>query len=123
MYESDKVRLARKAIGSASVCARMIHANCQIGRVSGHAEIIALERASQRIGSWRLDRQAPTLYVSIKPCAMCLAAAAQSRIARIVFAGSNYMTDPVVKEILQLEHAELQAASVGLLQSFFRERR
>ncbi len=49
----------------------------------GHAEILALQKASKIKGDWRLT--GCTLVVSLEPCPMCLAAALQSRIKRIVF--------------------------------------
>ncbi len=48
-----------------------------------HAEIIAINRACKRIGSWRLvDCE---LYVTLEPCAMCAGAIINSRIKRVVF--------------------------------------
>lgn len=48
-----------------------------------HAEIHALEAGAKHIGSWRLTDC--TLYVTLEPCPMCLAACQQSRIARLVY--------------------------------------
>jgi|SRR5690625_1008852 len=48
-----------------------------------HAELIAIERANQMIGSWRLEDC--TLYVTVEPCPMCAGAIVQSRIKRVVF--------------------------------------
>jgi tRNA(adenine34) deaminase len=50
---------------------------------SAHAEVVALRAAGKRIGNHRLTDA--TLYVSLEPCPMCLAAAAQARIVRLVF--------------------------------------
>lgn len=51
--------------------------------VLGHAELVAIHRASQKLKSWRLIDC--TLYVSLEPCFMCAAALVQSRISRVVF--------------------------------------
>ncbi len=56
----------------------------QAQSVLGHAELVAIHRASKRLQSWRLIDC--TLYVSLEPCLMCAAALVQSRIARVVFA-------------------------------------
>jgi tRNA(adenine34) deaminase len=50
---------------------------------TAHAEIVALRRASQKLGSWRLEDL--TLVVTLEPCAMCAGAIAQSRIQTVIF--------------------------------------
>jgi tRNA(adenine34) deaminase len=50
---------------------------------TAHAEIVALRRASQILGTWRLENL--TLVVTLEPCAMCAGAIAQSRIQTVVF--------------------------------------
>jgi tRNA(adenine34) deaminase len=50
---------------------------------SGHAEVLALRAAADAVGNHRLA--GTTLYVTLEPCVMCVGAAAQARIERIVF--------------------------------------
>lgn len=50
---------------------------------TAHAEVVALRRASQKLGTWRLDNL--TLAVTLEPCAMCAGAIAQSRIQTVIF--------------------------------------
>ena len=50
---------------------------------TAHAEIVAIRKASEKIGSWRLDEL--TLIVTLEPCVMCAGAILQSRIKRLVF--------------------------------------
>lgn len=50
---------------------------------TAHAEIVALRRASQITGQWRLEDH--TIVVTLEPCAMCAGAIAQSRISTVVF--------------------------------------
>lgn len=52
-----------------------------------HAEIIAIEKACKKLGSWRLDDC--TLYVTLEPCPMCAGAILLSRIQRVVFGASD----------------------------------
>ncbi|TGB01318.1 tRNA adenosine(34) deaminase TadA [Halobacillus salinus] len=54
---------------------------------SSHAEFIAIERANQAIGSWRLEDC--TLYVTLEPCPMCAGAIVQSRIPRVVYGAKD----------------------------------
>lgn len=53
-----------------------------------HAEILAIEKACERLGGWRLP--GATLYVTLEPCAMCAGAIINARIERVVFGASDY---------------------------------
>ena len=50
---------------------------------TAHAEILALRRAAEVEGSWRLDGS--TVYVTLEPCAMCAGAMVLARVKRVVF--------------------------------------
>lgn len=96
-----------------------------------HAEILAIDIASQKLNSWRLD--GCEIYVTLEPCIMCSGAIINSRIERLVYATkepkfgahqsltnvfelkSNHKTE-VVSGVLELE-------SNQLLKKFFRELR
>ena len=52
-----------------------------------HAEITAIDKASRKLGDWRLE--GCTLYVTLEPCQMCAGAIVQSRIDRVVMATMN----------------------------------
>ncbi|HKI57713.1 MAG TPA: nucleoside deaminase, partial [Trueperaceae bacterium] len=54
---------------------------------TAHAEMIALRRAAARGGDWRLS--GATLYVTLEPCPMCLGAALQAHVGRVVFGADN----------------------------------
>lgn len=49
---------------------------------TAHAEILAIERACEKLGTWRLH--GCTLYVTLEPCPMCSGAIINSRIERVV---------------------------------------
>ena len=50
---------------------------------NAHAEMIAIAKANEVVGSWRLEDC--TLYVTLEPCPMCAGAIVQSRIPNVVF--------------------------------------
>lgn len=52
-----------------------------------HAEMVAIERAAKKLGSWRLE--GATLYVTLEPCLMCMGAVIQARIPGLVFAARD----------------------------------
>ena len=49
----------------------------------GHAETLAISKASKKFNSWRLE--GCELYVTLEPCIMCGGAIIQSRINKICF--------------------------------------
>ena len=53
------------------------------GNPSGHAEMMALQQAAQRLGTWRLE--GATVVVTLEPCVMCAGAIAQSGVSRVVY--------------------------------------
>jgi tRNA(adenine34) deaminase len=53
------------------------------GDPTGHAEVVALRAAAQRLGEWRLS--GCTLVVTLEPCTMCAGAAVLARVERLVF--------------------------------------
>lgn len=48
-----------------------------------HAELLVIQEACNKIGSWRLENT--TLYVTLEPCPMCAGAILQSRVPRVVY--------------------------------------
>ena len=49
----------------------------------GHAEIMAITKASKKLNSWRLD--GCDIYITLEPCIMCSGAIIQSRIRHVYF--------------------------------------
>lgn len=54
---------------------------------SAHAEIQALRSAGKTLGNYRLTNA--TMYVTIEPCIMCMAALVQARIRRLVYGADD----------------------------------
>lgn len=50
---------------------------------AAHAELLAIEAACARLGSWRLSDC--TLYVTLEPCPMCAGAIINARLKRVVY--------------------------------------
>ena len=58
--------------------------NCAIK----HAEMVAIELASEKLGNWYLD--GCDLYVTFEPCAMCTGALINARVDNIYFGAYDY---------------------------------
>ena len=99
---------------------------------TGHAEILAIRQAAQRLGNYRLTGL--TLVVSLEPCAMCAGAISHARIGRLVYGaeapkgggvvhGPRFFEQPTCHWRPQIEGGLLAAESSALLKGFFRARR
>ena len=99
---------------------------------TAHAEIVAIRKASEKIGSWRLDDL--TLIVTLEPCVMCAGAILQSRIKRLVFgafdqkAGAVGSSLDVIRDVRALSKVEvvsgvLEKECAKLLTDFFATKR
>lgn len=53
------------------------------GDPTAHAEVLAIRRAAEALGSWRLE--GCTLVVTLEPCSMCAGASVLARVPRVVF--------------------------------------
>ena len=99
---------------------------------TAHAEIVAIRKASEELGSWRLDDL--TLIVTLEPCVMCAGAILQSRIKRLVFgafdqkAGAVGSCLDVIRDVRALSKVEvisgvLEKECAKLLTDFFATKR
>lgn len=52
-----------------------------------HAELLAISRASKKLGDWRLD--GCEMYVTLEPCQMCAGAIVQARIKKVYIGCMN----------------------------------
>ncbi len=99
---------------------------------TAHAEILAIRRAGEKVGSWRLDDL--TLIVTLEPCVMCAGAILQSRLKRLVFgafdqkAGAVGSSLDVIRDVRALSKVEvvsgvLEKECAKLLTDFFATKR
>ena len=99
---------------------------------TAHAEIVAIRKTSEKLGSWRLDDL--TLVVTLEPCVMCAGAILQSRIKRLVFgafdqkAGAVGSSLDVIRDVRALTKVEvvsgvLENDCAKLLTDFFATKR
>ena len=51
---------------------------------SAHAEMMAIDKACKKFGSWRLP-EGCELYVTLEPCPMCMGASLNARVDKIYF--------------------------------------
>lgn len=98
-YMRAAIRQAKKAydLGEVPIGCVIVYEGKIIGRgynrrntdknTLAHAEITAINKASKRVGDWRLE--GCTLYVTLEPCQMCAGAIVQARIDEVVMGSMN----------------------------------
>jgi tRNA(adenine34) deaminase len=98
---------------------------------TAHAELLAIRRAAEVMGSWRLTDH--TLVSTLEPCTMCAGALVLSRVARLVFgaydpkAGAvgslfDVVRDPRLNHRLDVRGGIREAECRALLIEFFAAR-
>ena len=100
-------------------------------RVSGHAEMEAIDEASRARGDWRLDDC--TLFVTLEPCPMCAGAMISARLGALVYGAREPETGSAASVLNLFEErypghtaivsGVLARESEALLRAFFRKRR
>lgn len=63
---------------------------------TAHAELIAIRKASELKGSWRLENC--TLYATLEPCIMCAGAIINSRIKNTVYGTADEKSGAVTSK-------------------------
>lgn len=143
-YMKEAIRQAKKAfaLGEVPIGCVIVHEGKIIGRgynrrntdknTLAHAEITAINKASKKIGDWRLENC--TLYVTLEPCQMCAGAIVQARIPEVVMgcmnpkagcAGSvlNILDMPEFNHQVAVTRGILEQECSDLLKLFFTELR
>jgi tRNA(adenine34) deaminase len=95
-----------------------------------HAEIIALNKASKKLKSWRLNDC--DLYVTLEPCTMCGGAVSLSRIRKLVYGTTDpkagavestaqVLDNPKLNHRVQVTGGILKEECSRILSEFFKE--
>ncbi|MFC0274870.1 tRNA adenosine(34) deaminase TadA [Metabacillus herbersteinensis] len=99
-------------------------------RSIAHAEILAIDKACKKAGTWRLENA--TLYVTLEPCPMCAGAIVLSRIKRVVYGASdpkggcagtlmNLLQEERFNHQVEIAKGVLEIECGELLSTFFRK--
>ena len=127
-----EVPVGAVVVRDGEVLARAHNERETAGDPTAHAELLALRRAAERLGSWRLTDC--TLYATLEPCPMCAGALHAARISRLVYAapdpkagaaGTLYdiPSDNRLNHTFPAQRGVLEAESAALLRAFFIDRR
>lgn len=86
-YDKGEVPIGAVIVVDGEIISRAHNLRESLQSATAHAEILAIENACKKLGTWRLEEA--TLYVTLEPCSMCAGAIVQSRIKRVVYGASD----------------------------------
>lgn len=130
---NELVSLSKKSLDSKDVPigALIIRNNEVIGsgfntrekdqNVLGHAEINAIIDAQKNLGNWNLNGS--VLYVTLKPCSMCMEVIKQARIDKVYYILDKYdfKKEYDKTEVIKLDVGEEEILEI--LRDFFKKLR
>ena len=131
-YDMGEVPVGAVIVKDGKVIARGYNKKEEKQDTTKHAELIAIQKASKKLNSWRLIDC--DMYVTLEPCAMCAGALIQSRIKKVYIGtmdpqtgacGSvlNMLEDYTFNHKVELETNILQTECESILKRFFKELR
>ena len=131
-YEKLEVPVGAVIVKDGKIIARAHNQKETKKDTTKHAEILAIQKASKKLESWRLiDCE---MYITLEPCSMCAGAIINSRIKKIYIgtldektgaAGSvfNLFEDYTFNHKVEIEKGILQKDCEQILKDFFKELR
>ena len=130
--QEQEVPVGAVAVLDGELVAQEHNRSIQLHDPTGHAEILVLRNAGQKLSNYRLKNLG--IYVTLEPCAMCAGALLWARIQRLVFgardekAGAVFSKASLLSEgrfnhTVQVVEGILAQPSRELLQEFFARRR
>lgn len=130
-YIKDEVPIGAVIVKDGKVISRAHNLRESKQCSTAHAEILAIEKACKKLGTWRLDEC--DLYVTLEPCPMCAGAILQSRIRKVIFGaldrkGGSIVSNMKMYEVKGYNHypdidVQLNDECSQLLKDFFKQKR
>ena len=109
------------------VIAKGYNRRAKLQLASAHAEMMAIDKACKKFGSWRLP-EGCELYVTLEPCPMCMGACLNARVDKIYFGSYEQKGRSLTSELAEanlLNHKTeviggvLQEECTEMLSGFF----
>lgn len=121
-FEKDEVPVGAIVVKNNKIVSKAYNNKNKTKLCTGHAEIIAIERAEKKLKDWRLDDC--ELYVTLEPCKMCKEVIRQSRIKTVKYLIKSSFNNEENKIInYKVENSILNSEFLKLLKEFFKNKR
>ncbi len=131
-FQENEVPVGAVVVKDGKIIGKGFNQVVSTNSVSSHAEILAINNASQTIKNYRL--KGCEIYVTLEPCHMCAKAIVDARIKNLYFAApepktgsiisvDNFLEKKYLNHRVNYEYGILRQESVELLKSFFVSKR
>ncbi len=131
-YEKEEIPVGAIIVKDGKIIARAHNNKENKADTTQHAEIIAIQKASKKLNSWRL--QDCEMYVTLEPCPMCAGALIQARLKKVYIGtmdektgacGSvlNLLEDYTFNHKVEVETGIKQKECEKILKDFFKRLR
>ena len=128
-YEKEEVPVGCVIVKDGKIIARAHNLKETKYDTTKHAEILAIQKASKKLKSWRLIDC--DMYVTLEPCSMCAGAIINSRIRKIYYGASdektgaigsvfNLLEDYKFNHKVEYQSGIMQEECEGILKEFFK---
>ena len=131
-FDLEEVPIGAVVVCDGRVIARGHNLRENLKDPTAHAEILAMRKAAEYLGGWRLHRC--ELYVTIEPCPMCAGAMVQARLKSVVFGAKderagccgsvyNILQEPKFNHRVEIVSDVLAEECRQLMSEFFKRKR
>ena len=131
-FDNDEVPVGAIVVNNGEIIGRGFNQVITKNSVSSHAEINAINQASQYMKNYRLN--GCDIYVTLEPCHMCAKAIIDARIKSLYFGAHELKTGAIesIDQFLYKDHlnhkvlssgGHLQEQSSDMLRKFFQSKR
>ena len=128
----DEVPIGAIIVLDGKVIARAYNRKETDNLPTSHAEILAINKASKKLKSWRLDNA--EMYVTLEPCPMCAGAIVGARIKKLYFgayekkSGSavskfSVLTESGLNHTTDFEGGVLEEECSNIIKNYFKKKR
>lgn len=127
-YDKDEVPVGAVIVKDGEIIARAHNLKEQENNPICHAEILAIEEACKKLGTWRLN--GCEMYITLEPCPMCAGAILNARLDKIYIGtmdetmgacgtSLNLLENYKFNHIVQVEKYILKEECQKILDDFF----
>ena len=100
-YNKYEVPIGAIIVKDGKVISRAYNKREEKNMATAHCELLAIEKACKKLGSWRLNDC--DLYVTMEPCPMCAGAILNARIRKLYFGAVDEKSGAVISNLHELD--------------------